>query len=69
MSKPIVLVTSNKLSDAAKEILRDAGADVIYMDDPINEETLLAKFAAADINAVLLRASPPCVTRWGRTST
>lgn len=63
MSKPVVLVTSNKLSDAAKEILRGAGADIIYMDDPINEETLLAKFAAANINAVLLRASPPLTRR------
>jgi D-3-phosphoglycerate dehydrogenase len=33
------------------------------MNDPVNEEALLAKFAAADINAVLLRNSPPLTRR------
>jgi len=61
--KPIVLVTSTKLSDSAKKIFSDAGAEVLYMADPLNEETLLAQFAAAPINAVLLRTSPPFTRR------
>ncbi len=63
MTQPVVLVTSTQLSDSAKTILRDAGAEVIYMADPLNEETLLAKFSSANINAVLLRTSPPFTRR------
>ncbi|MEO8443252.1 MAG: NAD(P)-dependent oxidoreductase, partial [Betaproteobacteria bacterium] len=63
MSKPDVLVTSEKLSDSAKKILRDAGAEVVYMSGPVNEETLLAQLAGKEINAVLLRGSPPVTRR------
>ncbi len=63
MTKPVVLITGNTVSDAAKDILREAGAEVIYMTGPIKEETLLAQFAAADVNAVLLRGSPPLTKR------
>jgi D-3-phosphoglycerate dehydrogenase len=63
MAKPVVLITGNTVSDAAKNILREAGAEVIYMTGPIKEDTLLAQFAAADINAVLLRGSPPLTKR------
>jgi D-3-phosphoglycerate dehydrogenase len=63
MTQPVVLVTSTNLSDSAKKILSDAGAEVIYMTDPIDEAALLGKFAAADINAVLLRTSPPFTRR------
>jgi D-3-phosphoglycerate dehydrogenase len=63
MTKPVVLVTSTKLSDTAKKIFSDAGADVLYMADPLNEDTLLAQFSSADINAVLLRTSPPFTRR------
>ena len=63
MTKPVVLITGNTVSDAAKKILSDAGATVTYMSGPINEEALLAQFAAADINAVLLRGSPPLTRR------
>jgi D-3-phosphoglycerate dehydrogenase len=63
MTKPVVLITGNTVSDAAKNILREAGAEVIYMTGPIKEDTLLAQFAAADINAVLLRGSPPLTKR------
>ena len=63
MTKPKVLVTSTKLSDAAKTVLRDGGADAIYMPDPVNEETLIAKFSTTEINAVLLRTSPSFTRR------
>jgi D-3-phosphoglycerate dehydrogenase / 2-oxoglutarate reductase len=63
MSKPVVLVTAPNLSEAAIDILRDADAQVIYMNGPITEEALIAQFAAVDFNAVLLRASPPLTKR------
>ena len=63
MTKPKVLVTSTKLSDAAKAVLRDGGADVTYMPEPVNEDTLAAIFSANDFNAVLLRTSPPVTRR------
>ena len=59
MTQPIVLVTSTTLSDAGKKVLNEAGAEVIYMAGPVNEETLTKQFAAANINAILLRGSPP----------
>jgi len=59
MTKPVVLITGNTVSDAAKKILSDAGAEVTYMSGPINEATMLAQLAAADFNAILLRGSPP----------
>ena len=58
MTKPVVLITGNTVSDAAKKILSDAGAEVTYMSGPINEATMLAQLAAADFNAILLRGSP-----------
>jgi D-3-phosphoglycerate dehydrogenase len=63
MTTPVVLITAPNVSDAAKEILRDAGARVIYMPNPVTEEALLAQFAAAQINAILLRGSPPLTRR------
>jgi D-3-phosphoglycerate dehydrogenase len=59
MTKPVVLITGNTVSDAAKDILRKAGADVTYMSGPVSEATMLAQLAAADFNAILLRGSPP----------
>ncbi|MDB5810926.1 MAG: hydroxyacid dehydrogenase [Betaproteobacteria bacterium] len=63
MPQPIVLVTSDKLSDAAQRILQDAGAAVTYVTGAITEATLLPIFAAAEINAILLRGSPPLTRR------
>ena len=63
MTKPVVLITGATVSDAAKTILRNAGAEVTYMSGPITEEALLAQFAAADFNAILLRGSPPLTKR------
>ena len=63
MSKPVVLITGSIVSDAAKSILREAGAEVTYMSGPIDEAALLAQCAASDINAILLRGSPPLTRR------
>lgn len=63
MTETVVLITAPNVSDAAKEILRAAGANVIYMPNPVTEDALLAQFAAAYINAILLRGSPPLTRR------
>jgi D-3-phosphoglycerate dehydrogenase len=63
MTKPVVLVTSTSLSDAGKKILHDAGAEVIYMAGAVTEDALFAQVCAANINAVLLRGSPPFTRR------
>jgi D-3-phosphoglycerate dehydrogenase len=51
------------LSDSGKAVLHDAGAEVIYMSGPVTEDALLAQFAAAAINGVLMRGSPPFTRR------
>lgn len=63
MSKPVVLVTAPNLSEAAIDILRDAGAQVTYMKNPVTEDSLVAQLGTGDINAVLLRGSPPLTKR------
>ncbi len=64
MTMPVVLVTSTQLSERARQILRDAGADVSYMSDPlITEDILAARLARDGITAVLMRGSPPFTRR------
>lgn len=59
MSKPAVLVTSTTVSEQAQKILRDAGADVVFMENPIDEKALLSEFSRRKITAVLLRGPAP----------
>ncbi len=67
MSAFTVLVTAEHLVPAAQLILREAGAEVIFMpdtpDSPINEETLIAQLEAKPIHAILLRGSKPITAR------
>jgi D-3-phosphoglycerate dehydrogenase len=64
MTKPVVLVTSTKLSEQAKQILRDAGAEVSYMSDPVITEDILAeKLSREGVSGVLMRGSPPFTRR------
>lgn len=63
MTKPVVLVTATVLSDSGKAILRDAGAEVIYLSGTVTEDALLGQFGGANINGVLLRGSPPFTRR------
>jgi D-3-phosphoglycerate dehydrogenase len=64
MTAPVVLVTSTQLSERAQQILRDAGAAVSYMSDPvITEDILAARLAREGITAVLMRGSPPFTRR------
>jgi D-3-phosphoglycerate dehydrogenase / 2-oxoglutarate reductase len=63
MSKFTVLVTALHLTAEAQAILRDAGAEIVFMPEPINEETLVAQLQAAPIHAILLRGSKPITAR------
>lgn len=59
MAKAKVLVTAATVSDLAQGLLRDGGADLVFMPGKIDEGALLAAFAREPIAAVLLRGSPP----------
>jgi D-3-phosphoglycerate dehydrogenase len=59
MRKFVVLVTSTTVSEQAQKLLRDAGADIVFMQGPVNEEALLREFSRAKIGAVLLRGPAP----------
>jgi len=63
MSNFTVLVTAMHLTDEAQAILRDAGAEIVFMSEPINEETLIAQLQAQPIHAILLRGSKPITAR------
>jgi D-3-phosphoglycerate dehydrogenase len=58
-----VLVTSPKLAEAAQEILRTAGAELLFMPDPVTEESLLQQLSGTSITAVMMRGSPPFTRR------
>jgi D-3-phosphoglycerate dehydrogenase len=63
MTKLNVLVTFPTIADAAKQILRDAGAEVTYINDTVITEDILIAQLAKGINAVFLRGSPPLTRR------
>ena len=59
VNKPNVLVTASTVSHLAQKLLRDGGAELVFMDNPIDEETLIAACVHRPIAAILLRGSPP----------
>lgn len=59
MAKAKVLVTAATVSDLAQGLLRDGGAELVFMPGKIDEDALIAAFAREPIAAVLLRGSPP----------
>jgi D-3-phosphoglycerate dehydrogenase len=62
--KPFVaLVTAMHLSPEAQRILTDAGGEIAFMPDPIDEDTLIARFAQGPVHAVVLRGSKPFTAR------
>ncbi len=63
MSKSAVLVTSTQLSEQAQQILRDAGAEAVYMPEPITEDSLISALARTRAAAVLMRGNPPFTRR------
>ena len=58
-----VLVTAQHLAAEAQQILRDAGARIEFMADPITEASLAERFAAGPVEAVVLRGSKPFTAR------
>ena len=58
-----VLVTSQHLVPEAQQILREAGARIEFMADPVTEETLIERLAAGPVDAVVLRGSKPFTAR------
>ncbi|HTD91148.1 MAG TPA: NAD(P)-dependent oxidoreductase, partial [Burkholderiales bacterium] len=54
-----VLVTAPSVSEQAQKLLRDAGAEIIFMKNPITEDALVAEFSRRKINTVLLRGPTP----------
>lgn len=59
MSKPLVLVTAPTVSEQAQQLLRDAGADIAFMANPVNEAALLSALARRKTDAILLRGPAP----------
>lgn len=59
MTRPKVLVTAASVSDLAQGLLRDGGADLIFMPGNVDENALITAFSRDRIAAVLLRGSPP----------
>lgn len=59
MSKPVVLVTSTTVSEQAQKLLRDAGAEVHFMENPTDEKSLVSAFSRRKIDAALLRGPAP----------
>jgi len=58
-----VLVTAATVSDLAQRLLREGGADIVFMPGDIDEEALVAALTRTDAAAVLLRGSPPFTAR------
>ena len=63
MDRYTVLVTAQHLVPEAQQILRDAGARVEFMPDPITEERLIERLAAGPVDAIVLRGSKPLTAR------
>ena len=59
MSNPLVLVTAPTVSKQAQKLLRDAGAEIVFMENPITEQALLSVFSTRKVDAVLLRGPSP----------
>ena len=51
------------LSSQAQQILADAGGEVLFMPDPVDENALIARFESTPIEAVVLRGSKPFTAR------
>lgn len=53
-----VLITAPQWAEAAQQRLRDAGLDLLFMQGPVNEDSLRQIFAQRRIDGVVLRGSP-----------
>jgi D-3-phosphoglycerate dehydrogenase len=52
-----------QLSEPAQQILRDAGAEIVFVPEPTSEESVIAALAEAKPAAVLMRGNPPFTRR------
>ncbi|MEJ8850918.1 hydroxyacid dehydrogenase [Variovorax rhizosphaerae] len=59
MPQHTVLVTAQHLMQEAQQILRDAGASLEFMAEPIDEASLASRLSKGDVDAVILRGSKP----------
>jgi D-3-phosphoglycerate dehydrogenase len=59
----VVIVTAMHLSPEAQKILTDAGGEIAFMPDPVDEDALIARFAQGPVHAVVLRGSKPFTAR------
>jgi D-3-phosphoglycerate dehydrogenase len=59
----VVLVTAMHLSPEAQKILTDAGGEIVFMPDPVDEAALIARFSEKPVHAVVLRGSKPFTAR------
>jgi D-3-phosphoglycerate dehydrogenase len=59
----VVLVTAMHLSSEAQKILTDAGGEIVFMPDPVDEAALIARFGQQPVHAVVLRGSKPFTAR------
>lgn len=58
-----VLVTAATVSDLAQGLLREGGAELVFMPGTIDEDALISAFQREPITALLLRGSPPLSER------
>lgn len=63
MGEHTVLVTSPELSDAARDVLSQAGLTAVFVAEPKTEDALLAALAEHTPSAVLMRGNPPFTRR------
>ena len=58
-----VLVTAQHFMPEAQQILREAGAEMEFVQEPITEDSLVKRFGVGDVAAVVLRGSKPFTAR------
>lgn len=58
-----VLITASHWADAAQQRLREAGLELIFMEGPVNEDTLIQALQARPIAGVVARGPAPFTAR------
>lgn len=58
-----VLITASHWADAAQQRLRDAGHELVFMEGPVTEDTLIHAFQARPIAGVVARGPAPFTAR------
>lgn len=58
-----VLVTAANWAPSAQDIVRGAGGQIIFMPEPVTEDTLAAQLASTGAQALVLRGSKPVSKR------